>query len=127
MLSRSRPHSTIGDYDVERTCCGIGAAQVWILKASASATRWATYSGPLGWHTGSIYYDEADAFHHVNATGRVVIIGQGNAPGREDLDRVHGAGGRGLGLWCRRGSRSLCWRGKAEQELGERRRRVVEY
>ena len=72
------PHSTIANFAVNDILWDWGG-QVWILKSSSSATRWATYSGPFGWHSGSIYYDEADAVHHVNATGRVVIIGQGNA------------------------------------------------
>ena len=75
------PHSTIGDFVVNTILWDRGS-QLWIQKPSASATRWAAYSGPLGYHSGRLYQTDADAAVHVaDATeiGDVYIIGHGSS------------------------------------------------
>ena len=66
----------IANYSINEILWDEGS-QVWLIKPSSSSTLWSSYSGPLGWHRGGVYYDEADAERHVDETGRVVIIGEG--------------------------------------------------
>ena len=73
------PHSTIADFAVNSILWDRGS-QVWIIKPSSTSTRWSTYSGPFGWHSGSLYTNEAQATNHVpndSYIGRVVVIGHG--------------------------------------------------
>ena len=73
------PHSTIGNFVVNTILWDRGS-EVWIIKPSAGATQWSTYSGPIGYHTGRLYLTEGDAAVHVaNATevGDIYIIGHG--------------------------------------------------
>ena len=75
------PHSTIGNYVVNTILWDRGSS-VWVIKPTADATRWSTYSGPIGYHTGRLYQTNADAAVHVaNATeiGDVYIIGHGSS------------------------------------------------
>ena len=76
----SPPHSNIGNYPANAIAWDRGS-QVWIIKPSSTATRWSTYSGPLGWHHGSVYTTRAQAADHVPTAsdlGQVVIYGTGN-------------------------------------------------
>ena len=73
------PHSTIGNFVVNTIMWDRGS-EVWIIKATADAVRWSTYSGPIGYHTGRLYQSESDAAVHVaNASevGDIYIIGHG--------------------------------------------------
>ena len=73
------PHSTIGNYVVNTILWDRGS-EVWITKATADATRWSTYSGPLGYHQGRLYQTDGDAAVHVTAgeIGDIYIIGHGS-------------------------------------------------
>ena len=73
------PHNTIGNYVVNTILWDRGS-EVWIIKATSDATRWSTYSGPLGYHQGRLYQTDGDAAVHVTAgeIGDIYIIGHGS-------------------------------------------------
>ena len=75
------PHDDIGDYDVDTVLWDRGS-EVWLIKSSASATRWSSYSGPLYWHHGDIYTNRDVATNHVSHAddvgARIVIYGYGS-------------------------------------------------
>ena len=75
------PHDDIGDYDVDTVLWDRGS-EVWLIKSSASATRWSSYSGPLYWHHGDIYSNRDVATNHVSSSddvgARIVIYGYGS-------------------------------------------------
>ena len=55
-------------------------SQVWLTKRNTSDTTWSEFSGPVGYHTGSVYATRGQALRHLtqaNAFGHEFIVGVG--------------------------------------------------
>ena len=66
-----------GHYVVNAVAWDWGS-EVWLQNQTNDDDDWASYSGPLGYHHGSLYTDEAQAAKHIGGVedeGRVVVYG----------------------------------------------------
>ena len=69
-----------GNYILDANAWDRGS-QIWIINETVNDNDWASWGGPVGYHSGHIYISNDDARKHINAAsdvGRVLIIGHGS-------------------------------------------------